>query len=140
MKGETRFTGEIKKSLLQTHEHIVVQKHADRYTAGIADMEVVYNGMTTWLELKDWQSKLPIRNIHIQLVGQASYQLSRLQEKFLIDRINSGIRGFGVFRLTSKLAAAIPGNILNDIFTTDDLERYYIHKIEGIWQLQEIIK
>lgn len=140
MKGESRFTSEVKKSLLETHEHIIIQKHADRYTAGIADLEVVHNGMTTWIEIKDWQAKLPVRDIHIQLIGSASYQLSKLQEKFLIDRINCGIKGYGLFRLTSNIAAAIPGNLLNDIFMKDDLERYYYHKINGIWQLQQVIK
>ncbi len=37
-----------------------IQKHCDRFTAGIPDLEVACSGMTSWIELK-WL-KLPVRS------------------------------------------------------------------------------
>lgn len=132
---ETAFTRELQVSL-RSIPSVLVQKHSDRFTAGIADLEIVYNGQVTWIEVKDLSKLKSLKDF--DLVGSGKNQVTKLQEKFLTDRIKAGIRAFGIFKIENKLAAMIPGNRFSDLgmfngwLNTD--------KINGIWQLERFIK
>jgi len=54
MGPESKFTREIMKSLRehQLLKDAVIFKHNDFYTAGIPDLTITINGLTTWFELK----------------------------------------------------------------------------------------
>ena len=45
-------------SLKRYGKDLVWQRHVDRYTSGIADVELVYRGQTIWVEFK-WLTKIP---------------------------------------------------------------------------------
>lgn len=133
---ETAFTRELQASLRTISKDIVVQKHSDRFTAGIADLEIVYNGQVTWIEVKDLSKLKSLKDF--DLVGSGKNQITKLQEKFLVDRIKAGIRGFGIFKVNSKSAMMIHGDMLSKVF---DFSIYVnIDKINGIWQLERFIK
>lgn len=135
---ETAFTRELQVSL-RSIPGVLVQKHSDRFTAGIADLEVVYNGQVTWIEVKDLTSIKSFKNF--VLVGSKEHQVTKLQGKFLIDRINAGIRGFVICKINSKLAAMIHGKKLLSFSVVIDFTSWInVDKINGIWQLERFIK
>ncbi len=136
---ETAFTRELQASLRTISKDIVVQKHSDRFTAGIADLEVVYNGQVTWIEVKDLTSIKSFKNF--VLVGSGKNQVTKLQGKFLVDRINAGIRGFVICKINSKIASMIYANkLLSFSVVTDFTSWINVDKIDGIWQLERFIK
>ena len=126
--SEAKFTAEFKKSIKKLYPDAIYQKHSDRFTRGIADVEVVYYGMTYWFELKDRTGKGG------KLVGQASHQLEPLQVKFLTDRIKAGIEVYGLIKLDNDTAAMITGDFLtiDDVLTHDE---FHIKKENGVWQI-----
>lgn len=131
---ETTFTRELQASL-RSIPGVLVQKHSDRFTAGIADLEIVYNGQVTWIEVKDLTS---VKLSNFTLVGSGKHQITKLQEKFLVDRINAGIRGFGIFKIKPKTAMMVPGDRLSLNCKLDNW--YNADKINSIWQLERFIK
>ena len=133
---ETAFTRELQASLRTISLDIVVQKHSDRFTAGIADLEVVYNGIVTWIEVKDLTSVKSLNDF--ALVGSGKNQVTKLQEKFLVDRIKAGIRGFGIFKIEPKIAAMIPGDVLSNPCLISSWIN--IVKLGSFWQLERFIK
>ncbi len=128
--NESTFAGQIKKSLLAEYPGIIYQKHSDRFTAGIADAEIVWRGMTTWIEYKVLPKTV---NKEFPLIGNKHYQLKPLQYKFLMDRISAGIRGYVI--IATDISHAI---IISPHLVEKNIYPQYVGptliKIKGIWK------
>jgi hypothetical protein len=98
---------------LAAYPGIVWCHHVDRFAAGVADIEIVWQSMTTWLELKFLQtwSTTPRPLVSRGLV-------TPLQARFLLARERAGIRAYayiGFIAPSGALAAfEVPAEALRN--------------------------
>lgn len=97
MKPETKANKAVIAEIKRVFPKTVIQKHADRFTSGIVDLEVVLpGGITCWIENKFIPSP-PKRGI--ALVSER--MVKPLQVEFLNDRAKLEVPCFVV--VTSKI-------------------------------------
>jgi len=114
--NESKFTEKLKDHLLKTYPGMLWQKHSDRFTAGIVDVECVYNGRTVWLEIKV-RADIPTRK-QINLVGMGQGKIQPLQLEFLSARVACGIGGYGVWHTPYGVSLWAPARLQFDVSTT----------------------
>jgi len=111
--NETRFTAKLKEHLLRTYPGILWQKHSDRFTTGIADVECVFKGRTIWLEIKVKAGLSAVVN----LVGMGQGKIRPLQLEFLSARAARGIGAYGVWHTPYGVSLWTPARLQFDIGT-----------------------
>jgi len=77
MNPETRYTNRIRKILKAELPGVKMWKHSDRFHGGVADLEVVFRGVTVWIEVK-YLPKIAKR----RWAGVTDLQLDCLLEHF----------------------------------------------------------
>lgn len=79
----------VRRDALARYPGLVWQRHVDRYHSGISDVEIVYQGMTTWCEFK-FLRRWPIQVRPLVSPGF----VTPLQARFLLARARAGIRSY----------------------------------------------
>jgi len=71
----TKLCGNYFKELKRKHEGFFYQKISDRYTSGIPDYYILFNGNTLWLELKKTGAKArPLQEYTLKQLRRAGAQ------------------------------------------------------------------
>lgn len=85
-KTETSFGQDLNQHTKDLYDgKVLAQKHSSRFHAGVADWEFVFQGVTTWVELK--VLALPQGdNRGVSLIGKRRGQVSPMQVRWLHKR------------------------------------------------------
>ena len=119
------------KDLRNAYHNIVIRKHSDRFNSGVADMEVAWQGVTSWIEIK--VLSMPTKKTTgIPLVTDISKSgktgtVKLTQYAFLRDRWKQGI-STGVLFIGSRYSAMyVPFpllQVLNNRITITTYDQY----------------
>lgn len=96
INDETRFMKQLEHSVRVLLPAALWTRHNDRFLKGVADVEINWNCVTTWMEVKyigEWgRSKLKGK-----LIGNGHAQVSLSQLDFLASRCARGVNAFAIF-------------------------------------------
>lgn len=128
---ESDLKQEVKQSTINLYPEVVWCNHSDRVNKGIADTELVYRGMSYWIEWKSWIKHPNTRSI----IGEQSYQVKSMQLRFLELRINAGIRAYiGIFKTRNLLEIHHVGRFNGVISSL----AFQIKRENKIWDIKPI--
>ncbi len=72
---ETQYTGKLLRNIKEVRPGVCILKHSDRFTTGVPDFSITYQGQTLWFEAKlatNWPPTLLQRNCISALARQGA--------------------------------------------------------------------
>lgn len=109
----------VKKLKEHLPNKVFFRRHEDKFLSGIPDIELCYEGVTSWVEVKGWERVLSRRK-SVEVIGTQSYQLKPIQYKELLTRVDHGQRAYLAIGTDIGVvlypAILVPHRITRDMF------------------------
>ena len=140
---EGEFTREIMKDLRETYPNIVLRKHSDRYNSGVADIEVAWQGVTSWVEIKvltmpaKERTTIPLVT-DISKVGKTG-TVKITQYEFLKERWKQGVSAGVLFIGSRYTAMYVPFPLLRVLNSKITVTKYdeYVNVQKAPWKRRD---